>query len=66
MTDLKRRSLVAALGAAPFAVPLLTRRASARDKIEVQKHTFSREDQATIFSKSRADHSRGTQSEVLR
>lgn len=25
MTDLKRRSLVAALGAAPFAVPLLTR-----------------------------------------
>ena len=36
MTDLKRRSLVAALGAAPLAVPLLTRCANDRRELEVQ------------------------------
>ena len=66
MTDLKRRSLVAALGAAPFAVPLLAQAQALETKLEVQTNIFARTDQAAIFSESCADRSRRTQVEVLR
>ncbi len=57
MTDLKRRSLIATLGAAPFAVPLLAHAQDAGGEAEVQTNTFARKDQATIFSESRPDRS---------
>ena len=59
MTDLKRRSLVAALGAAPFAVPLLAHAQALGLKPEVQTDTFARKDQAAIFSEPCSDRSEG-------
>ena len=49
MTDLKRRSLVAALAAAPFAVPLLAHAQSTDGELEVQTNSFAREDQRRYF-----------------